>query len=389
MTTTERIINNIRNNTKMSPLAYSSRTVNKALKDQSLTVSERAKLSEFLAEVKAEEAKQPPTTAQQIRAELKAAGYSIRNISVKSAFPGYEEVVTVEVKDVMISLDEIKKIAHRFESVAYDERCAEVLQGGNTFIRCRYEYTAEQTAIEQLRPAAEKLLECRPVEYTADNGIAFRICIDERGASITRSADGERRYQSAEFYKPEYFPTAIARALFDLGARFIECPKSTPVCPESPENGNNDGVKRFQVGKTYETRSICDSNCVIAITVTARTDQTITATDGSGKPLKLRIDRKSTEYRKSETVYPWGHYSMAPQISADKVQETAGLAAEPAPEAEPQPEPQPERPKAKRHASPEWVGKPMTVQIKDRQKPANSSKSDKPDWLGRPMYIKI
>ena len=37
---------------------------------------------------------------------------------------------------------------------------------------------------------------------------------------------------------------------------------------------------KFEVGKTYSMRSICDSNCVWTYTVTARTAQTITLSDG-------------------------------------------------------------------------------------------------------------
>ena len=75
-------------------------------------------------------------------------------------------------------------------------------------------------------------------------------------------------------------------------------------------------MKQFEVGKTYSTHSICDTNCIITIEVIARTAQTITAKmDGEVK--KLRIVKKASEYRKAETVMPWGQYSMAPMISAD------------------------------------------------------------------------
>ena len=65
----------------------------------------------------------------------------------------------------------------------------------------------------------------------------------------------------------------------------------------------------FQTGKTYTTRSICDSDCVISITVAKRTAKTITTTDGK----TLRI---STDYTGTECVKPWGSYSMAPVVRA-------------------------------------------------------------------------
>lgn len=75
-------------------------------------------------------------------------------------------------------------------------------------------------------------------------------------------------------------------------------------------------MKQFEIGKTYATTSICDSNCIISITVTARTDATITVTE-NGEIKKLRINKKISEYRNAETVLPWGRYSMAPMISAE------------------------------------------------------------------------
>lgn len=67
---------------------------------------------------------------------------------------------------------------------------------------------------------------------------------------------------------------------------------------------------RFEVGKTYHTRSICDSEMVISATIAKRTAKTVTTTDG--KTFRLR------EYQGIEKFNPWGSYSMAPIISADK-----------------------------------------------------------------------
>lgn len=164
----------------------------------------------------------------------------------------------------------------------------------------------------------------------------------------------------------------------------------TPAEVSTPAEPAPEEIKRFEVGKTYQTRSICDHECIISITVTARTDKTITAIE-HGETKRLRINEKSTEYHKAETVYPWGHYSMAPQIHADQIADpepdpddrpeiVPEAPAEPAPEA-PAPAPaQNERPKAKRRAAPDWVGKTMTAYPK---------KPKKPDWIGRKMVITI
>ena len=74
-------------------------------------------------------------------------------------------------------------------------------------------------------------------------------------------------------------------------------------------------MKKFEVGKQYSMSSICDHNCIWTYTVTARTAQTITITDGT-EVKKCRINKKISEYSNTETVYPLGRYSMAPSLTA-------------------------------------------------------------------------
>ena len=74
-------------------------------------------------------------------------------------------------------------------------------------------------------------------------------------------------------------------------------------------------MKKFEIGKTYTMTSVCDSNCKWSYTVTERTAQTVTITDGK-EVKKCRISKKYSGYRNSETVLPLGNYSMAPMLSA-------------------------------------------------------------------------
>ncbi len=76
-------------------------------------------------------------------------------------------------------------------------------------------------------------------------------------------------------------------------------------------------MKKFEIGKTYSTRSICNNECVIAYTITGRTAATVTATNNKGETARFRISKKHSEYRNAETFLPWGAYSMAPMISAE------------------------------------------------------------------------
>lgn len=75
-------------------------------------------------------------------------------------------------------------------------------------------------------------------------------------------------------------------------------------------------MKKFEAGKTYSMRSICNHDAVWTYTVTKRTAQTVTITDGK-ETKTCRISKVATQYRDVETIYPLGQYSMAPSLTAD------------------------------------------------------------------------
>ena len=70
-------------------------------------------------------------------------------------------------------------------------------------------------------------------------------------------------------------------------------------------------MTKFEVGKSYATRSICDSECIIRVHVVSRTAKTIKAHTSKGERV-LRIN----EYQGIEQVSPWGRYSMSPIVDA-------------------------------------------------------------------------
>lgn len=72
-------------------------------------------------------------------------------------------------------------------------------------------------------------------------------------------------------------------------------------------------MTQFQPGKTYQTRSICDSDTIFEMTVLRRTAKTIRViAEGEEKTLR------PYEYDGSECVRPFGSYSMAPTFKADR-----------------------------------------------------------------------
>ena len=73
-------------------------------------------------------------------------------------------------------------------------------------------------------------------------------------------------------------------------------------------------MTQFEIGKTYFTRSIGDADCIIKVEVVGRTEKTIKARTSRGVQ-SFRVK----SYNGAEYVKPWGSYSMAPMVSADRV----------------------------------------------------------------------
>lgn len=74
-------------------------------------------------------------------------------------------------------------------------------------------------------------------------------------------------------------------------------------------------MRKFEIGKNYTHGWIGDAELFTTWTVTKRTAQTITITDGR-KTKTCRIIKGLSEMRNAESVYPFGQYSMCPILSA-------------------------------------------------------------------------
>lgn len=70
---------------------------------------------------------------------------------------------------------------------------------------------------------------------------------------------------------------------------------------------------KFEVGKTYATRSICDHDCIFSFVILARTAKMVTV-NVHGKTVR----RGLSLYEGVEQFSPYGRYSMAAIIRADK-----------------------------------------------------------------------
>lgn len=76
---------------------------------------------------------------------------------------------------------------------------------------------------------------------------------------------------------------------------------------------NDNTARAFKVGRTYATRSICDHDCIHSFEILDRTAKTVTV-----KVHGKTVRRGVSTYCGIEQFKPFGSYSMAAIISADK-----------------------------------------------------------------------
>ncbi|MGO9683594.1 MAG: hypothetical protein ACLPTZ_13580 [Beijerinckiaceae bacterium] len=92
------------------------------------------------------------------------------------------------------------------------------------------------------------------------------------------------------------------------GASDFEPEKDFTKLPAKPVETSNG---KFQVDRSYATRSICNYDCIYSFEILARTEKTVTvAVDGK------TVSRRVSTYVGTEQFKPFGSYSMAAVISA-------------------------------------------------------------------------
>ena len=74
-------------------------------------------------------------------------------------------------------------------------------------------------------------------------------------------------------------------------------------------------MKRFEIGKRYSVRSICDHDCVWSYEVIARTEATVTIKDVDDDSVK-RCRVIISKLDGNEFIRPLGKYSMCPVLRA-------------------------------------------------------------------------
>jgi len=87
--------------------------------------------------------------SDQIRRDLKASGFNRNVVSVRANRGGYDDSVTVTVKDERIPLNVIRQIAEKYRHVERDPWSQEILMGGNCYVFVEYSLDIQLRGIEQ------------------------------------------------------------------------------------------------------------------------------------------------------------------------------------------------------------------------------------------------
>lgn len=101
-----------------------------------------------------------------IQNDLKAAGVPRAAYSIRVSNAGYSTAVDIYVKDISVRPETIREVVNKRESIRYDERCQEILAGGNTFINVRRDYTALDFARAPFMERAMEFTASPPEKYS-------------------------------------------------------------------------------------------------------------------------------------------------------------------------------------------------------------------------------
>lgn len=97
--------------------------------------------------------------AKKIREQLKVNGINNKQVSVRSGIVGFSQEVNITIKDATIKFDMVDEMAHKYESIDYDEATGEILSGGNTYIDVSFSYDVIKKEREKYIPFAKKIID--------------------------------------------------------------------------------------------------------------------------------------------------------------------------------------------------------------------------------------
>ncbi len=115
-----------------------------------------------------------------------------------------------------------------------------------------------------------------------------------------------------------FTPLQISGILDEYAKERIKKIDNAPLCDDEPTTEEIQEIEnKFEIGKKYSTRSVCDHNCIYTAEIIRKTPKMVVIKiEGKIKRCKVHT------WEGDQFFYPLGHYSMCPVISyTDKVED--------------------------------------------------------------------
>ena len=101
-----------------------------------------------------------------IQNDLKTAGVPRAAYRIRVSDAGYSTAIDIHVKDIAVRPETIREIVNKRESIRYDERCQEILEGCNTFVNVSRDYDALDAACAPFLEKAKEITNTPPAKYS-------------------------------------------------------------------------------------------------------------------------------------------------------------------------------------------------------------------------------
>lgn len=95
--------------------------------------------------------------ATTIRGELKAAGYSSKEVSVKAGAARYDTRIDITIKNAAIPMTTIEGVAKKYEKIDRCQYSGEILAGCNTYIFISHDYDVMQAEYAKRQHMADAI----------------------------------------------------------------------------------------------------------------------------------------------------------------------------------------------------------------------------------------
>lgn len=165
-----------------------------------------------------------------IQGDLKKAGIPRSAYSIRVKNVGYDSSITVRVKDITINLDRVNQVLHHYEHVDWDQRCMEILAGGNTYARAEYDYKMMDLESERFMEQAQDLMTADLPMWTGQvvatysrNGHERELLFFKGDRFLVSRKKGGCSGCNQRYYAGDARSVAKALALFDSLGTFPKC----------------------------------------------------------------------------------------------------------------------------------------------------------------------